>query len=223
MTPRPTTIATTPVPSDSTETVYRVALAGTERPVTVIYPDEYDPAGAYPAILSLPPGPGTAAMVEASLRTYWRDEGRRRGYLIVSPEILGPRLREDANDIAPDLFAWMETHLAMDAERVAVTGASNGGIGTFEMLARHPERFAAAMTLPGYYGGDRSLEALADTPIWLLVGEQDASWLEASRQTTDALEQVGADVTLTVLPGQGHGVRVPPTELFDWLDEALAR
>ena len=222
-TPLPTTIATAPLSTDSTEAVYRVTLAGAERPVTVVYPAGYDSAGAYPVLLSLPPQPGTTAMVEASLHTYWRNEGRRRGYLVVSPEILGPNLRDYANDIVPGLFAWMETTLAVDTERVAVTGASNGGIGTFEVLTRHPERFAAAITLPGYYNGHRALDGLADTPVWLLVGEQDNGWLEASRQTTEALEQVGAEVSLTVLPGQGHSIHVPPSELFDWLDEALAR
>ena len=78
--------------------------------------------------------------------------------------------------------------------------------------------------LPGVLDGDpNSADALVGTPVWLLVGEFDTSWVEGSQRTVDLLTSRGVDATLTVVPGQDHVLLLSPSTLMDWIDEALGR
>lgn len=53
----------------------------------------------------------------------------------------------------------------VDPDRVYLTGLSMGSMGTFDILPRYPELFAAALPVTGY--ADRSAApVLADIPIW---------------------------------------------------------
>jgi alpha-L-fucosidase 2 len=60
----------------------------------------------------------------------------------------------------------------IDTNRLYVTGLSMGGYGTWDILARHPGKFAAAAPLCG--GCDTSkVSAVRQAPIWTFHGAQD--------------------------------------------------
>jgi predicted peptidase len=104
----------------------------------------------------------------------------------------------------------------------ALVGASNGGRGSFYAALSQPHRFAAMIGLPGQYSGTPGdLAALDGIPLWLLVGEFDAGWVDSSRSTAEALEAHGVGVTLDIVGGQGHVLLLGPHELMNWIDEAL--
>ena len=52
----------------------------------------------------------------------------------------------------------------------------------------------------------------------MMVGEGDARWVEGSETTAERLEGAGADVTLDILPGQGHVLIVGQDALVQWME-----
>ena len=125
----------------------------------------------------------------------------------------------------PALLGWIDRELDADMDQIALVGASNGGRGAFYAAdAQPPGYFAALMGLPGILDASATgADALIGTPVWLLVGEFDAGWLEASRETVETLTGRGVDATLTVVNEQEHVLLLSSNELMDWIDQALGR
>lgn len=181
-------------------------------------------SGPHPVILALPWGSGSAELVDGFLRAYWLGEAAARGYYVVSPEIRGSDLADTAGEVIPALFAWMEEELDFDPDRVALAGASNGGRGIFFAARAAPERFRALIGLPGSYAGPAGdLAGLVGKPVWLMVGEEDTSWVAAAEETAAKLEEVGASVRLDILPAQGHVLILEIGPLFNGIDERVGR
>jgi predicted peptidase len=93
----------------------------------------------------------------------------------------------------------------VDPDRVYVTGISMGGFGTWALLAREGERFAAAIPICG--GGSRlGLQRAMNVPIWAFHGDADP--VVAVDETTRLIEVMksrGAqNVKLTIYPGVKH-------------------
>ena len=194
---------------------------GQDVPVKVFLPDTYSKGQPPPLMVTLPPGPGNADMVNANLNNYWLKEGLRRGYVVVAPEIFGRSLDQDPGRFTDDLFRWLSGRLTFDRRNVVLTGQSNGGIGAFHLATSRPNQFKALIVLPGQYTGQMTkLSSLRNKPIWMLVGEKDdpARWAEPVQETYEQLKKYRAKVRLDVLPGQGHVFRVQPSVLYDWLE-----
>ena len=96
-----------------------------------------------------------------------------------------------------------KTH-PIDRKRIYLTGLSMGGFGTYDMLVRSPETWAAALPICG--GGDpKTAEKFKDIPIRIFHGDADTVVRPAaSTLMHDALKEVGADTQLTLYPGVGH-------------------
>jgi predicted peptidase len=94
----------------------------------------------------------------------------------------------------------------VDTSRVYVTGLSMGGMGTWDILEREPELFAAAVPMSG--GGDaRHAGEIKDTPIWAFHGSADEIVpVDASRQMVQALRDAGGSPRYTEIAGGGHAI-----------------
>ena len=65
-----------------------------------------------------------------------------------------------------------QNNSTFDSTRFYITGLSMGGYGTWEVLQRRPEIFAAAIPICG--GGDKLLgKSLVQIPIWMFHGSKD--------------------------------------------------
>ena len=60
-----------------------------------------------------------------------------------------------------------------NTKRVYVTGLSNGGMGTFEMLYRRPNMFAAATPICGGAHPKTANLYAKKTPLWIFHGSKD--------------------------------------------------
>ncbi|MDX1672440.1 MAG: prolyl oligopeptidase family serine peptidase, partial [Balneolaceae bacterium] len=91
-----------------------------------------------------------------------------------------------------------------DSSRIYITGLSMGGFGTWDAIARWPERFAAALPVCG--GGDPTTAGrIAGVPIWAIHGADDPIVPpELSRQMIQALRDAGANPGYTEYPSVGH-------------------
>ena len=196
--------------------------AGTRVDVAVFKPEGYSDSGSHPLILALPWGGGTPELTLGMVDAYWNREASRRGYVVIAPSILGSSLATEAPEFLPALFSWLDEHVSYDPERVVVVGASNGGRGVFHVLAADPERFAAAIGMPGSYSGpSETLEPFAGKPVWLMVGEMDRGWQASTEATRATLEAAGITPRVDLIRGQGHVLRLDDRILMDWLDEVL--
>ncbi len=118
-------------------------------------------------------------------------------------------------------FAWSETPSSLektiielvdqlvkekniDPDRIYLMGLSMGGIGTWEMAAHYPDRFAALAPICG--AGDPSQAAkIKDIPSWIFHGADDPVISpEQSRQMVMALKKLGAHPIYTEFEGVKH-------------------
>lgn len=202
---------------------YEVTTPAGVLDVAVVHPAEPG-TSSHPVLLALPWGSGAADLTESFVRSYWAEAPSASGYYVVAPAVYGPRLEDDADQILPALFDWIESTLGADAQTVALVGASNGGRGAFFAALADPTKFDAMLVLPGLYDGPaENLATLADIPIRMIVGEFDTTWVDATLATRDALESVGIMPTVDIADAQGHVMNLLGGELVDWIDEAIGR
>lgn len=97
----------------------------------------------------------------------------------------------------------------IDRDRVYVTGLSMGGFGTWDIVQRHPDWFAAALPICG--GGDTTLAwKIRDIPIWAAHGDGDP--IVPPRRTRDmvaALWAIGGNIRYREYNGYQHNVWEP--------------
>ncbi|MFN3562307.1 MAG: prolyl oligopeptidase family serine peptidase [Chloroherpetonaceae bacterium] len=133
------------------------------------------------------------------------------------------RLADTASIIQELIIALLDSiqmNYAVDTSRVYVAGISMGGFGTWELVMRHPSRFAAAVPICG--GGDvTKVHRLKLLPIWVFHGSDDqVIKVQWSRSLVDSLKTLGAPVRYTELPNIGHNAWTPAfatDELYEWL------
>ncbi len=210
-----------PAPPSDVEWVTITYGGANQVAVAVLRPDNYSDTGNHPVILALPWGQGTPDLVLGMIDAYWGSEAPRRGYVVISPAIRGTTLATEANAFLPELFDWVDANLSIDADRIALVGASNGGRGIFHALVSDPTRFSALIGMPGSYVGPAAAVEPFSGEAWLMVGENDTSWRGPADNTKFTLEAAGIPTTLDVLADQGHVLFVPQGSLMDWVDDAL--
>ncbi|MCC5945352.1 MAG: prolyl oligopeptidase family serine peptidase [Bernardetiaceae bacterium] len=82
--------------------------------------------------------------------------------------------------------------LPIDESRIYVTGLSMGGFATWDLIARYPKKFAAAVAVCG--GADlKTAGQITHLPIWIFHGALDRVVnVNRSRDMAKALEKAGA-------------------------------
>lgn len=103
-----------------------------------------------------------------------------------------------------EVIAGMQKTLRIDEKRIYVTGLSMGGYGTWDMIARTPDFFAAAAPVCG--GADeKTADRVTKIPIWAFHGDKDTAVKpERSRRMIAAIEKAGGKPKYTEYPGVGH-------------------
>ncbi|HMC11920.1 MAG TPA: prolyl oligopeptidase family serine peptidase [Pirellulaceae bacterium] len=131
----------------------------------------------------------------------------------------------DARAVLPELLEAMDfviEEAAADRTRIYVTGQSMGGIGTWGLLAKHADRFAAAVPVCGIWSPDDAA-MMNGVAIWAFHGDMDPTVpVAGSRDMIAALKKAGVspEAHYTELAGVGHGSWGPAyakPELWDWL------
>lgn len=118
------------------------------------------------------------------------------------------------------LIDQMQKDYSIDPKRIYVTGLSMGGYGTWDIIARKPGLFAAAVPICG--GADETTAPkIAKVPIWAFHGAKDqAVKVSRTRNMIAALKKAGGDPKYTEYPEEGHASWVPAykdAEMMKWL------
>ena len=122
---------------------------------------------------------------------------------------------------AMDLLDILLLTERVDEKRLYLGGLSMGGFGTFDLLARRPNAFAAAFPICG--GGNALLAPLyaPHTPLWIFHGAKDEVVPpDNSRKMYKALQSADAKVKYTEYPDANHDSWTPAfaePEFLSWL------
>jgi predicted peptidase len=159
----------------------------------------------YPCFLIAPQCPEQAKWVEVD----WSADAHRQ-----------PTEPSEPMRLTLELLDALPKEFSIDSHRIYVTGLSMGGYGTWDILARRPDLFAAGVPICG--GGDETTAAkIAKIPIWVFHGAKDpAVKVERSRRMIEALKKAGGHPKYTEYSDEGHFSWVPAYKdpaLFAWL------
>lgn len=131
-----------------------------------------------------------------------------------------PETPSESMRLLLQLLDELPKEFSFDTQRLYLTGVSMGGFGTWELLARRPQLFAAAVPICG--GADNTTAPqIKHIPVWTFHGDADTVvWPQRTRTMVEAMKAAGANIKYTEYPGVGHNswdkAYVEPG-LFDWL------
>lgn len=133
-----------------------------------------------------------------------------------------PKEMTEPTRLTVELLESLAKQYSIDPKRIYLTGLSMGGYGTWDLIARRPELFAAAVPICG--GGDEATaEKIKGLPIWAFHGAKDGAVKPArSRNMIAALERAGGKPKYTEYPDVGHDSWNPAykdAEMLKWLFE----
>jgi predicted peptidase len=195
----------------------------------LLKPDDYDPAGKteYPLVIFLhgagERGDDNEAQLDEGVGEFAKPEVRKKHpAFILAPQcpvkkswskiekhsghlaLISSKAPAESTGLMLELLEVLAKEFRIDQKRLYLTGLSMGGFGTWDLLARFPDRFAAAIPICG--GGlEQSAASFVNTPIWVFHGGSDPEVeVELSRQMVDALRKAGGKPGYTEFPGVGH-------------------
>ena len=120
-----------------------------------------------------------------------------------------------------DLVKQLKQDKNIDEKRIYVVGLSMGGMGTFEIIHRQPDLFAAAVPICG--GGDDKMfsNKAARTPMWVFHGTEDnVISVQHSRTMVKRIKRINKGLRYTEYPGANHNSwdrAFAEPELLPWL------
>lgn len=125
-------------------------------------------------------------------------------------------------DKLDELLKDVTSKYRVDKDRIYLTGLSLGGFGTWNMLRKYPEWFAAFASVCGATGtkpGD--MKNFVHLPGWAGHGDVDMIVsINKTKQAVDAFRKAGGKIDMVVYPKVGHNAWEPAydkPDLFLWL------
>jgi predicted peptidase len=206
---------------------------GKEAKYVLFVPDDYKANGdkAYPVILFLhgsgETGEDGKKQVGTGLGPAIRKQeeaGKHFPFFAVFPQAHKRPWSADssAGKLAIAILDEVEKEYKIDKNRQYLTGLSMGGMGTWSIAEKYPDRWAAIVPVCGF-GDPAKVKDLKDVPCWAFHGDADpAVNIDKERKTIDALKEAGGKPKFTVYPGVGHNSwdkAYATPELYQWLLE----
>ena len=119
-------------------------------------------------------------------------------------------------ELVLEILYSIKKEFSIDPARIYVTGQSMGGYGTWDIILRNPDLFAAAVPVCGA-GDPAQAERIAFLPIWAFHGDKDKRVpANGSREMYAALKRFGGNIRYTKYPGFGHDALA-----ISWMEEGL--
>ena len=230
-----------PLIADDYETRTFTAADGGALPYRLLKPDNYDAAKKYPLVLLLhgagERGDDNAAQLKNGGALFTKKEvrGKFPCFVLVpqcpkektwsmvkgwnSDVAFSPEPTEPAK-LALGALDAVAKEFSVDPDRIYLTGLSMGGFGTWDLISRFPQRWAAAAPICG--GGDPAHVGAAKTvPVWAFHGLLDPTVpVIRSREMTAALKAAGGQPLYSEYPYVKHdswSLAFEEPEFLPWL------
>ncbi|MCE5341114.1 MAG: prolyl oligopeptidase family serine peptidase [Planctomycetaceae bacterium] len=131
------------------------------------------------------------------------ENGEDFPFIVVSPQCPEKGWWTDYTQTLKSLIDSIVKEYNVDESRIYMTGLSMGGFGTWNMIARYPDFFAAAAPVCG--GGDAFFAKYIKTPVWAFHGAKDDTVpMVRSQEMVDVMKTNGVEVEFTIYPELGH-------------------
>jgi Predicted peptidase len=160
-----------------------------------------------PAIIIAPQCPADKQWVDTNWTygDYSTDEVEETVYLRMTYELLNKTIADYNADIS----------------RIYITGISMGGYGTWDMVTRHPDMFAAAVPICGA-GDSGKAEVIKDIPIWAFHGDIDPVVpVSGVKKIMEACMKIDSNnFNLTIYENTYHDAWTPTyrnEDVFKWM------
>ncbi|MGH7600132.1 MAG: prolyl oligopeptidase family serine peptidase [bacterium] len=184
-------------------------------------PKEYDHKKKYPLVLWLHGGGARGDSLKLIIS--WGDKhgplfiartDNQSAYpcFILAPQCPLDKLWSDPDSEKPrdeirlmlEILDSIQKEFRIDDSRLYVMGISMGGYGTWDIIARRPNMFAAAIPICG--GGNPAKAALMkNTSVWAFHGDEDNMVdVKESRRMIEAITRAGGKPRYTEYQGVGH-------------------
>ncbi|WP_298651350.1 prolyl oligopeptidase family serine peptidase [uncultured Proteiniphilum sp.] len=167
----------------------------------------------YPAFVLFPQCPADL---------YWPTPKRPDGFQQENPFPFDAEISKPLALTKELLDKIIETY-PVDTDRIYIVGLSMGGMGTFDMVCRFPDLFAAAIPVCGGIHTDRLHDFSSKTAFRIFHGDADPVVpVRFSREAYLKLKAEGADVEYIEFPGVNHGSWDPAfnrPDFMSWLFE----
>lgn len=146
------------------------------------------------------------------------EKGKKFPFILVSPQCPDNKWW-DADELKQLLDYVVKTYRA-DENRIYVTGLSMGGFGTWDLLTKYPNYFAAAVPVCG--GGEpRTTRLIGKTPVWAFHGaKDDVVPYQRSEEMVNTLNSFGGNAKFTLYPDANHNswdLTYNNQEVYDWM------
>jgi len=202
-----------------------VVVDGVTTNVWVFVPPDYSPNKMYPAILFLhglfeQGNDGSDNVLSAGLGPIIARAPQRWPFITIMPQSNGTWRGLDRDRLAMAALNDAQKHYMIDRDRVILAGLSYGGLGVWEIGARHRDRFAALVPVSGL-GDDEAAKSLASVPVWAFASEGDPIVNSGnSVAMCHQIEASGGHARLTLFKGLQHDCWaqvVDDTEVVPWM------
>lgn len=159
--------------------------------------------------------PAYVLMPQCPIKDYWAYTERPKSFVPLEMP-LNPTISPLFQTVKELLDKYINSK-EIDKKRVYIIGLSMGGMGTYDLVARFPEVFAAAIPICGTVNPNR-LKAAKKVHFRIFHGDADSVVpVEGSREAYKALKSVGAKVEYIEFPSCNHGSWVPAFNSPDFL------
>jgi predicted esterase len=214
-----------PEPDSQKPGFLELEVPGLDPAVPVSYlvqlPPEYDPRRQYPTIVALHAADGDAS----GQLEWWAPQASRQGYIVVAPRWAAEHQKDygyTAREHAAVLYTLRDAfrRLAIDTDRVFLTGYSQGGDAAWDLALAHPDLWAGVITVAArsdryctYYW-----ETALQVPFYVVGGEKDGRWMIDNARDLDRYLQHGYNTTVVEFQGRGHErFSDEILRIFDWM------
>lgn len=196
-----------------------------------IEPKHYDTQHKYPMVICLHGSTGSgkdnakqiATCLPAQILSETEIRDRYPAFLFVPQAPRGTSFGGFTNlpgidSLIIEAMFELEAKLPVDTSRRYVTGYSMGGYGTWSMICKWPDLFAAAVPMCGK--GDVDLApSIKDKHVWAFHGAQDINVpVSGSRDMIEAMKKAGGSPRYTEFPDRSHDITKDIREMPGWID-----
>lgn len=166
-------------------------------------PKDYSPAKPVPFVLALHYGGSPNGAAQGLMLALVQPALAELGAVILAPESLGGGWDTANNQRAVNtLMEAVQASYRIDARKMAVTGFSMGGTGTWSVVNRYPERFSAAIPVAGMPPASMGQWR---TPVFAVHSRNDEVMpIGPTEARIKELQNAGVRAELVVLSGISH-------------------
>lgn len=176
-----------------------------EKKYKVVLPENFDPMNEYPILLGLSGGNQSPEIVDYCYQVWFKSHYFDQYIYVMPINHNGVNLNQYSADeiqkVTDEIQAAFHTKLG----DWLTVGTSNGGVASFNFLAKTPSLYQGIVVIPGFLGKIQPTDEWKHLKVVFAYGEKDSSsWINSSKEGKTKLENKVKSVDVLALKNVGH-------------------